>query len=434
MARCQNGWYPSQFGDEPNHRLPRARFLFGLALLAIEFSAGHIAADDAKPDDFETTVRPFLAAHCERCHGLKSAKSGFRIDQLSRDFTVAKSADHWKEVMDRINLGEMPPEDEPQPKAAEFEPVVRWINSQLRELELASRNAGGRIPMRRLNRNEYANSVRDLLSMDPKVLAPLVEDLPGDGKAEGFDRPGVALFFDETQMERTLDVAEQIAARAIVEKAIEPRAKQYEFENNPRVSRFKNKGGENLGGTLKEVGPSGFELLKDGVRFVHGYGNRPKGDAAWGRLGGGTFDEVITQDGYYRIRIRAGANRGARDKAMKVKAVYAVSTPVEFETEIPITASLDDPDVHETVVFLRSGPEGLRRGLMFYFNDISDSDRHDAGEQSNQPCGSSGTVGPSRSQHQGHSPGRRRRYKSVRRNQSPGREMEGPTATLQPET
>ena len=71
--------------------------------------------------------------------------------------------------------------------------------------------------MRRLNRVEYANSVRDLLHMDPKVLAPLVEELPGDGKAEGFDRLGVALFFDQTQMERTLAVAERIAARAIVD-------------------------------------------------------------------------------------------------------------------------------------------------------------------------------------------------------------------------
>ena len=76
--------------------------------------------------------------------------------------------------------------------------------------------------MRRLNRVEYANSVRDLLHMDPKVLAPLVEELPGDGKAEGFDRLGVALFFDQTQIERTLAVAERIAARAIVDD--EPRA------------------------------------------------------------------------------------------------------------------------------------------------------------------------------------------------------------------
>ncbi len=70
--------------------------------------------------------------------------------------------------------------------------------------------------MRRLNRDEYANTVRDLLRLDENVVRPLVEELPGDGKAEGFDRLGVALFFDQTQIERSLAVAKQIAERAIV--------------------------------------------------------------------------------------------------------------------------------------------------------------------------------------------------------------------------
>ena len=91
-----------------------------------------------------------------------------------------------------------------------------WVNGQLREVELAAKNAGGRIPMRRLNRDEYANTVRDLLKLDENIVRPLIEELPGDGKAEGFDRLGVALFFDQTQIERSLAVAEKIAARAIV--------------------------------------------------------------------------------------------------------------------------------------------------------------------------------------------------------------------------
>ncbi len=89
--------------------------------------------------------------------------------------------------------------------------------------------------MRRLNRIEFANSVRDLLHMDPQVLAPLVEDLPGDGKAEGFDRLGVALFFDQTQIERTLEVAERIAQRAIVVGEPSVLTKRTEAEANPRV-------------------------------------------------------------------------------------------------------------------------------------------------------------------------------------------------------
>src|SRR5262249_19173762 len=94
--------------------------------------------------------------------------------------------------------------------------VVDWVSGQLKEVDRAAKNAGGRIPMRRLNRDEYANTVRDLLHLDENVVRPLVEELPADGKAEGFDRLGVALFFDQTQIERALEVAEKIAARAIV--------------------------------------------------------------------------------------------------------------------------------------------------------------------------------------------------------------------------
>ncbi len=325
----------------------------------------------AERDVFSRTIQPFLKTHCVRCHGRERAKAGFRVDQLPTDFHAPKAADGWKEVMDMINLGEMPPAKEPRPKPGEFEPVVGWINGKLRDAELAARNAGGRIPMRRLNRVEYANSVRDLLHMDPKVLAPLVEDLPGDGKAEGFDRLGVALFFDQTQVERTLGVAERIAAAAIVDDKPKVKAQRYEVEQNPRIKGFRSKTRSRFATTLIDAGPSGFEIVNGGVRLVHGYGNRPRGNP-WGRIGGMGCEDVVVQDGYYRIRILAGADRGSRDEPIRVKATYGANTPVQLDTEIPINAPLDAPRVHEAVVFLRSGPDGLKRSVMFYFNDITD--------------------------------------------------------------
>lgn len=320
---------------------------------------------------YSQTVQPFLKAHCFKCHDAREALAGLRLDQIGSDFQADKNAEMWKEVMDKINLGEMPPKEERQPGPAEFEPVIRWINTSLLAVELAAKNAGGRIPMRRLNRVEYANSVRDLLYMDPKVLFPLVEELPGNGKAEGFDRLGVALFFDQTQMERTIAVAERIAARSIVDDEPQLISKRYEFEDNPRVARFKTKARTRFADTLVDAGPSGFDIINGGVRFVHGYGNRPKENPG-GRMGGSTFDEVITQDGYYRIRLLAGASEGSRGEPIKVRAVYAANTPVELATTIVIEAPLDAPKVHEAVIFLRSGPEGLKRGVNFSFNDITD--------------------------------------------------------------
>ena len=357
-----------------HQHLSRLRWRTSLAALLIASLAGPPIALSAGPESksaFNDQIRPFLQAHCQRCHGPQRANAGFRVDELSSDFQAAKAADHWKEVMDMINLGEMPPEGERRPAAAEFAPVVRWINGQLRDAELAARQAGGRIPMRRINRVEYANTIRDLLQMDPQVIAPLVEDLPGDGKAEGFDRLGVALFFDQTQIERTLAVSERIAERAIVEGEPETQAQRAEAEANPRVKTFKKKTSSRFAKTLVEAGPAGFELTDGGVRYVYGYGNRPK-EAQWGRLGGCRCDEVVLRDGYYRIRIRAGGDPGSRGEPIRVRAVYGTNTPVQFETEIAIDSPLDEPQVHEAVVFLRSGPEGLKRDFTFYFNDIQD--------------------------------------------------------------
>lgn len=66
-------------------------------------------ADGASPD-FERDVVPFLKQHCYKCHDARKAQAGLRIDELGTDFLAGRSADMWREVIDRINLGDMPPD------------------------------------------------------------------------------------------------------------------------------------------------------------------------------------------------------------------------------------------------------------------------------------------------------------------------------------
>src|ERR1043165_7230994 len=166
--------------------------LFGVVLaLAGTLAQGTPKNESPRAVGFREIAQPFIRAHCTECHGEKSARAGFRIDLLSADFAAAKMAEHWKEVVDRINAGEMPPKNKPRPDTKQTAAFVDWVNKQLRDVGLAARNAGGRIPMLRLNRDEYANTVRDLLKLDENIVRPLCEELPGDGKAEGFDRVGV---------------------------------------------------------------------------------------------------------------------------------------------------------------------------------------------------------------------------------------------------
>ena len=335
----------------------------------------------AESAGFENVVKPFLAKHCHSCHDARKAKAGFRVDQLGLDFLKGNAADEWKEVMDHINLGEMPPKDEPRPDTKESFTVVKWIAAELRKAERAARLMGGRTPMRRLNRDEYANTVRDLLQLDAKVVAPLVEDLPGDGKAEGFDRLGVALFVDATQIDRTLRAAELIAAKAIVDvgegKRPEVPVTRWEAENPRHLGiRPWDKFTRNRFADKKKVlsGYQKYEVTTDGVMMRQGGPTYQKGNP-WGRLCRVKCDELIPEDGYYRIRFRAGADLGFPNQPIKVLIKYAPKMPIETETELTLTHSAAEPGVYEVRLFLRRGADDMRRNLEFFWTDVRDLTR-----------------------------------------------------------
>ena len=195
-----------------------------------------------------------------------------------------------------------------------------WVNPQLREVELAAKNAGGRIPMRRLNRDEYANTVRDLLKLDELIVRPLIEELPGDGKAEGFDRLGVALFFDQTQIERSLSVAEKIAARAIVTEP--PKTKKIVDKFGfPAVTPPPEAMVEVFPGFTHKI-PRGAEdrfVKPEFIEYIQGYPTYRKEYAGWGAIHHFAIASVVTQDGYYRVRVKAKVDQRGRTEKNKFR-------------------------------------------------------------------------------------------------------------------
>jgi len=322
-------------------------------------------------DSFEARVQPFLKENCYSCHNAKVAKSGFRVDTLGVNFLDGRMADHWKEAMDRINLGEMPPEEEIRPQIEEIAIVVDWINRGLREAELQARNAGGAIPVRRLNRVEYANTVRDLFGLDAQEVAPLVESLPADGQAEGFDRLGVALFFDQTQLDKTFEVASAISEKVIIDMEADASAETptaevvFEAEETERPNRdtVDRLGGGKFQVRSLEPIPFGdfkpYEIEDGGVEYRTDAGK----DDPMARVQHFRITDFIREPGYYRVRIHA-QGRGAPEHPHKLRLEYSAKSSGEVVEELP----LDPSGVTETTLFLRPGPSDARRSLAMFWN------------------------------------------------------------------
>ena len=350
-----------------SNRQPSATRLWGDCLwLVIGIASTWVVVESSRaqqpaapvPKGYAEIAKPFIQQHCVGCHGAATTKAGYRIDLIGTDFSAATVADHWKEVIDRINAGEMPPKESPRLDARQSLAFVTWVNEQLRQVDLDAKKAGGRIPMRRLNRDEYANTVRDLLKLDELIVRPLIEDLPSDGQAEGFDRLGVALFFDQTQIERSLGVAEKIVARAIVTAA----PKENSFTNRFDFLRKKPPP------EMVEVFPGFAHTIPRGARdvivhpdhveHIQGYPTYRREYDGWGAISHFAIGQVVTQDGYYRARIKAKVDNRGRTEPNKFRLQYAVDSPIYVEQEVAV----DPSGTTEALLFLRGPVNGEVKG------------------------------------------------------------------------
>lgn len=162
--------------------------------------------------DEERSVQSFFAKYCSRCHGAKNPEGEFRLDTLSRDFTDMLVAQQWGEVLFRVNSGEMPPKDEPQPSPAELGEAAEWISGRIDEGRAARMARRGPVSHYRLSRDEYSNVVYDLLGVHFDVRMPGA--LNEDPRWHGFDRIGSMLSLSPSHVTRYLSAAETVLNQA----------------------------------------------------------------------------------------------------------------------------------------------------------------------------------------------------------------------------
>lgn len=171
-----------------------------------------LAAGGPVRGDFGTAGVAFLKKHCVSCHGADRPEAGLALHAFSDDKSVLGQARLWETVLTRVESGEMPPEEKPRPAAAEVVAFVGSVRGVFARADAAGPNPG-RVPIRRLNRTEYSNTVRDLLMLDEATdPTPM---LPTDPVTYGFDNNAAALQMSPWIMESYLRAAEMIAEKAV---------------------------------------------------------------------------------------------------------------------------------------------------------------------------------------------------------------------------
>jgi len=220
--------------------------------------------------------RQLLDTYCSRCHNDERLAGNLTFSNLSdHDPDTGANVEQWEEILRMTTRGEMPPRSRPQPTPDERTSFTQWLESSLDRYAATHPNPG-RATIRRLNRAEYANAVRDLLAIDVDVR----NDLPADDSGYGLDNIADVLSVSPTLMDRYLAVAGKVSRLAVGLGADKPFVTTYTV---PKDGSIKNQGL-----------PSHDERMSD--------------DLPLDSRGGGAFRYYAPHDGTYEISGYLNAN------------------------------------------------------------------------------------------------------------------------------
>ena len=172
-----------------------------------------LASTDLGSDlDYITQVKPLFETYCLRCHGPDKQKAQIRVDNLDPDMLNGPHGDEWAHILEVINTGEMPEADEIQPTQEERRAMVNWLTDELYEAkELRKGNIAPVI--RRLNRDQYTNTLQELLGIDVEFGKHLP---PEPLSEEGFQNNGEVLGMSSLQVEYYIQIAREALSKVIV--------------------------------------------------------------------------------------------------------------------------------------------------------------------------------------------------------------------------
>jgi len=191
------------------HHLFGLRFVF-LGLLVF-FCGAMPAYGEDPPADYKTLGKAFVDKYCSKCHSSEDPQAELVLTRFSDSDSILRERKIWMNVMKQVQSASMPPKEESTPSVSESEKFVEHIKAIFDHADRNAKPEAGRVTMRRLNRLEYKNTIRDLIGVD---FDPTSE-FPSDDIGYGFDNIGDVLSLPPVLMERYLDAADGILARAI---------------------------------------------------------------------------------------------------------------------------------------------------------------------------------------------------------------------------
>jgi hypothetical protein len=189
------------------------------ALILLTFCAACIAvgrgedgakAPAPKKDDYVKDIEPLFAKYCVGCHGGEKPRAKIALDKFKEDAAIDKNRAMWERVAKAVRNRDMPPRRSfkkvQQPTTEERDQLSRWLDAALGAVDCDLKRDPGRVTIRRLNRTEYNNTIRDLVG----VKFQPAEDFPADDVGYGFDNIGDVLTLPPLLMEKYLAAAERI--------------------------------------------------------------------------------------------------------------------------------------------------------------------------------------------------------------------------------
>ena len=185
--------------------------------------------------------RALFKEHCVSCHGPEKQKGKFRVDDLPLSITNVEIAEKWQKVLNAMNSGDMPPEDEKQPPNEAKADFLDDLSNVMVAARRALNDQHGVITMRRLNRREYKNTLRDLLGVDINVA-----ELPSDTGTGGFDTFGSNLFMSANQFEQYQSLGLEALDEAFTRFAATDEVLKLHIEAEENNTRIRKNYEENL--------------------------------------------------------------------------------------------------------------------------------------------------------------------------------------------